>query len=173
MGCNSSKSFDNNDKNFDNVMPDNITYKECVAFVPPVTGGRIVRVYDGDSITIASKLPGLSDSPIYRFPVRLNGIDCPEIRGKSEDEKSIAHKAQEALSDKIMGKYVHLKNVKTEKYGRLLCEVYIDKVPSISHYTIYTTLHHTTPHYTTLHHNYTKLYHNYTHTIPHYTTHIR
>ena len=32
---------------------------------------------------------------------------------------------RDALSDRIMHKDVFLKNIKTEKYGRLLCDVYI------------------------------------------------
>jgi micrococcal nuclease len=125
MGCCLSIK---SEENFDTLVPDNVTLKDCVAFVPLVTCGKVVKVYDGDSITIASKLPGLLDSPIYKFPVRLNGIDAPEMRGKNEDEKRMAKRAQEALSEKVMDKFVHLKDVKTEKYGRLLCEVYIDKL---------------------------------------------
>lgn len=59
--------------------------------------------------------------------MRLSGIDAPEMRGKSAEEKEMAHKAQEALSLKIMGKDVFLKNIEKEKYGRLLCDVYLKK----------------------------------------------
>jgi micrococcal nuclease len=96
-----------------------------VPFVPPVTSGKVIKVYDGDTITIASKLPFI-DSPIYKFPVRLLGIDCPEIKGSTETEKNLAKSARDALSTRINGKIVLLKNVSTEKYGRLLAEVYID-----------------------------------------------
>ena len=106
-------------------LPQDIDPKQIDQFVPPVNSGRVIKVYDGDTITIASKLPGLKNSPIYKFSVRLNGIDTPEIRGKNEDEKEIAHKARDALSERIIGKDVFLKNVQTEKYGRLLCDVYL------------------------------------------------
>ena len=91
-------------------------------FVPPVDGGRVIKVYDGDTITIASKIP-IKDSPLYRFSVRLNGIDTPEIKGSDEIEKRVALMARDALSDKILYKDVKLINVQTEKYGRLLAEV--------------------------------------------------
>lgn len=91
-------------------------------FVPPVDGGRVIKVYDGDTITIASKIP-IKDSPLYRFSVRLNGIDTPEIKGGDEIEKRVALMARDALSDKILYKDVKLINVQTEKYGRLLAEV--------------------------------------------------
>jgi endonuclease YncB( thermonuclease family) len=96
-----------------------------VPFVPPVTCGKVIKVYDGDTITIASRLP-FTDSPIYKFPVRLLGIDCPEIKGSTETEKNLAKSARDALSSRINGKMVILKNVSTEKYGRLLADVYID-----------------------------------------------
>ena len=68
------------------------------------------RVYDGDTITIAAKLP-YKHSPIYRFSVRLNGIDTPEIKGKNEDEKKCAKMARDALKETILNKTVHLENV--------------------------------------------------------------
>jgi micrococcal nuclease len=95
-----------------------------VPFVPPVTSGKVIKVYDGDTITVASRLP-FPNSPIYKFPVRLLGIDCPEIKGSTEKEKTLAKTARDALSARINGKMVTLKNVSTEKYGRLLADVYI------------------------------------------------
>lgn len=103
---------------------DSVEYKDTVEFVPPITLGKVVKVYDGDTITIASKLPGL-DAPIYRFHVRLNGIDTPEIKGKTPAEKELAKKARESLSQMILNKIVTLKNVSTEKYGRILADVYL------------------------------------------------
>jgi len=105
----------------------NADWLNTVPFVPPVTSGKVIKVYDGDTITIASKLP-FPDSPIYKFPVRLLGIDCPEIKGSTETEKNLAKTARDALSTRINGKIVTLKNVTTEKYGRLLADVYIDGV---------------------------------------------
>ena len=76
-------------------------------------------------ITIANKLPIYQCHDIFRFSVRLNGIDTPEIKGKNEDEKEAAKVAKNALAEKIIHKYVILKNVTTEKYGRLLADVYL------------------------------------------------
>ena len=106
-------------------IPDNLNPKDLALFVPPLKTGVVIKVYDGDTITIASKVPGLYNSPIYKFSVRLNGIDTPEMRTKDEDEKEIAILARDALSEKIMGKEIRLENVKTEKYGRLLCDIYL------------------------------------------------
>ena len=59
-----------------NTVDNPIEWKDCIPFVPPIAMGFVIKVYDGDTITIASKLP-YPDSPLYRFSVRLNGIDCP------------------------------------------------------------------------------------------------
>ena len=106
----------------------NINIKKLKQFIIPVSSGIVIKVYDGDTITIASKVDGLENSEIYKFSVRLNGIDTPEMKTKDDDEKYVAKLAQKALSDRILNKEVILKNVQNEKYGRLLSEVYIDNV---------------------------------------------
>lgn len=116
MGCCTSK------------ISKDIKYKDCVPFVPPIKTGRVVKVYDGDTITVACKIPGLKNSPVYRFSVRLAGIDAPEMVTKNEEEKEMAKKARDCLSKEIMDKDVVLKHVKTEKYGRVLCDVYLDNL---------------------------------------------
>ena len=106
---------------------DKATWSNTVAFVPPVTNGKVVKVYDGDTITVASRL-AIRNSPIYRFPVRLLGIDSPEIKGSTENEKKLAKQSRDALHELLFDKHVILKNVTTEKYGRLLANVYINDI---------------------------------------------
>jgi endonuclease YncB( thermonuclease family) len=57
--------------------------------------------------------------------VRLLGIDSPEIKGKSEKEKEAAHKSQQALESLVLNKTVLLREISTEKYGRILANVYL------------------------------------------------
>lgn len=104
-----------------------INYKDTTQFVPPIVCGKVIKVYDGDTITIASKLPN-TEQPIYKFSVRLAGIDSAEIKGKTPKEKEEAIKARDALHSLIFGKIVHLKNTSTEKYGRILADVYIGDI---------------------------------------------
>ena len=104
---------------------DAIEYKDTIQFIPEITSGKVIKVYDGDTITIASRMP-YPNSPIFRFSVRLTGIDSPEMKTKSSTEKCLATISRDALSAKIMGKRVLLKNVSLEKYGRLLADVYLD-----------------------------------------------
>jgi len=103
----------------------NIIWNDTIEFTYPITSGHVIKVYDGDTITIASKMP-YENSPLFRFNVRLNGIDTPEIKSKNENEKILAKKARDSLSQLIMNKNVTLKNVKNEKYGRILSDVYLD-----------------------------------------------
>ena len=76
-----------------------IKWEETVEFTFPITGGHVIKVYDADTITIASKLP-YDNSPMYRLSVRLNGIDTPEIKGKgvTEDEKEAAKLARDFVA---------------------------------------------------------------------------
>jgi endonuclease YncB( thermonuclease family) len=107
----------------------NIKIEDTVEFTFPITGGRVIKCYDADTITIASKLP-YDASPMYRLSVRLNGIDTPEIKGKgvSDEEKEVAKQARDFVSNLVMNKYVRLENIESEKYGRILADVYIGDV---------------------------------------------
>ena len=104
---------------------ENINYKDTIPFIPPICDGKVVKVYDGDTITIATKLP-YENSPYYRFSVRLKGIDCPEIKTKNKEEKECATIARDFLREILMDKIVILKEVELEKYGRILADVYLN-----------------------------------------------
>jgi len=104
---------------------DTIEYKDTIPFIPPIVYGKVIKIYDGDTITIAAKLP-YEGSPIYRFSVRLNGIDSPEIKGGSASETKSAIKSRDALHNLIFGKVVELRGNRKEKYGRLLADLYYD-----------------------------------------------
>lgn len=104
-----------------------IKWEDTIEFTFPIKGGRVIKVYDGDTITIASRLP-YEESPLYRLSVRLAGIDTPEIKGKTPDEKTAAKNARNALAGLVMNKYVSLQNIESEKYGRILADVYLDNI---------------------------------------------
>lgn len=100
------------------------SWESAVPYVPDVKEGKVIKVYDGDTITIATFVPG-SDT-LFRFSVRLTGIDTPELKSHDVREKALAKRAQVALSDKILGRVVRLEGVALEKYGRLLATVRCD-----------------------------------------------
>lgn len=100
-------------------------YDEVQPFIPSITQGKVVRVYDGDTITIATRidLDGRPSAQLYRFNVRLRGIDSPEMRSKNQTEKLLAIDARDALHDIVMGQMVSLEGTSYDKYGRLLADV--------------------------------------------------
>jgi micrococcal nuclease len=104
-----------------------LNWNDCQPFVPPISSGEVIKVYDGDTITVAAQLP-YPESPYYRFSIRLLGIDTPEINGCSEEERAEAHRAKKALEDLILHKTVRLENRRQEKYGRLLADVYLGDI---------------------------------------------
>jgi len=134
LGCTGPIKQDTTDDHniqLDDIQWENIKWDDTCEFTFPIKGGRVIKVYDGDTITIATKLPlKTEDSPIYRFSVRLNGIDTPEIKGKgiTEQEKTAAHEAQQFVSNLVLDKYVTLQNIQNEKYGRILADVYIGDI---------------------------------------------
>ena len=103
------------------------TWGDTVVFVPPITDGIVIKVYDGDTITIAQKLP-YENSPLFRFAIRLNGIDSPEIKTKHESEKKYAERSRDALHQLIFEKKVTLRNISLEKYGRILADLYYNDI---------------------------------------------
>jgi len=118
----------NNVYNVNNVLfLQNITYKDTIPFIPQIRFAKVIKVYDGDTITVAAKLP-FDFSPIYRFTVRLAGIDSPEIKGATPKECKLAITARDALYNLIFGQIIELKNHGKEKYGRLLADIYYKNV---------------------------------------------
>lgn len=98
-------------------------------YIPDIHYGKVIKVYDGDTITIATQLYNGSLVPkkeMYKFNVRLSGIDTPEIKTSNVVEQKLAVLARDALSNIIMGKVVRLEDISHDKYGRLLCNVFID-----------------------------------------------
>lgn len=84
-----------------------------------------VRCYDGDSCTF-----NLTNThPLFgtRIPVRLLGIDTPEIRGKCEAEKVAARVAKEFVTDKLRrAKTIDLRGAIRGKYFRIVADVTVD-----------------------------------------------
>ncbi|WP_293006033.1 thermonuclease family protein [Nitrosomonas sp.] len=88
--------------------------------------GSIISVHDGDTFTINvdGDCPNILCSKI---PVRINGIDAPELRGKCEHEKSGAMDSRAYLTHLLLSaKEVELRNVHRDKYFRINAAVFVD-----------------------------------------------
>ena len=86
-----------------------------------VTIGRSYYVYDGDTIRVATYY----NSALYRFNIRLDGFDTPELRSRDDNEKSAGYKARDWLRGILKEKLVWVVCKDADKYGRLLADVYV------------------------------------------------
>jgi micrococcal nuclease len=100
--------------------------KEHANFSPvPDHGGLglIIKVYDGDTLTILCEING----SMCALPVRLYGVDAPEIRGgKTEEEAEAAKNIRDLISDLFVGRFIHVKVKGRDKYGRLLASAEVE-----------------------------------------------
>lgn len=83
--------------------------------------GKVIHVYDGDTC----KINLFIKDDLYRFTVRLKGYDSPEMKSHDPLEKCCAGISKKALSDLILDRVVLLKCFEFDKYGRLLCQIFI------------------------------------------------
>ena len=83
--------------------------------------GRSYYVYDGDTIRVAC----FFNNELYRYNIRLDGFDTPELRAKTQKEKDAGYMARDWLRGVLDNKLVWLECKETDKYGRLLANVYV------------------------------------------------
>ena len=75
--------------------------------------GRVVRVADGDTVTVL-------DSSNTQHRIRLEGIDAPE------SHQAFGTQSKKRLSEMVFGKDVTVVYQKTDQYGRLVGKVVFD-----------------------------------------------
>ncbi len=92
-----------------------------------VMASKIISIYDGDTFRVnIDLLPPIIGRNI---PIRMNGIDTPEIRGKCQYEKNIAIKARDFVRDKLNNaEEIKLTNLQRGKYFRIIANVMVDGV---------------------------------------------
>ena len=104
-------------------IPLNLNPRKIEKFIPIIKIARVIKVYDGDTITVAAYYPSHKECKLYKFSVRLYGIDCPEMRGGSSAERNAAVIARDFLHDLLYNQLIQLNNISLDKYGRLLADV--------------------------------------------------
>ena len=80
----------------------------------------VVKVYDGDTITVTVKL-GFG---VYKTErLRLSGINAPELRG---DERPYGLVSRDKLRELILDQDIIIKTYKDKKgkYGRYIADIY-------------------------------------------------
>ncbi len=81
----------------------------------------IASVYDGDTFKINLNC----SMAVYceKVPVRVLGVDTPEMKGKTEREKKLAQQAKAFTKNFLAQGPISLTNCGRDKYFRLLCDV--------------------------------------------------
>ncbi|MBT3175285.1 MAG: thermonuclease family protein [Lentimicrobiaceae bacterium] len=92
-----------------------------------VSVSKVISVYDGDTFRVnIDSLPPIVGKNI---PIRVNGVDTPEIRGKCQYEKNLALKARDFVRGKLANaKEIKLTNLQRGKYFRVVANVLVDGV---------------------------------------------
>ena len=92
-----------------------------------VTVSKVISVYDGDTFRVnIDSLPPIVGKNI---PIRVNGVDTPEIQGKCKYEKNLALKARDFVRAKLANaKEIKLTNLQRGKYFRVVANVIVDGV---------------------------------------------
>lgn len=86
---------------------------------------KYVKNYDADTITV--EIPNVHPLLGKNIPVRVNGIDAPELKGKTPCEKEAARNAQQLVESLLKNaKQIDLNNVGRDKYFRVLADVSAD-----------------------------------------------
>ena len=96
------------------------------ASVPPQNFNkvRLASVYDGDTfkVYLACRYPVFCKA----VPVRVRGVDCPEMRGGNKKTKAAARAARDFTKAFLKSGKILLRNCTRDKYFRLLCDVKVE-----------------------------------------------
>lgn len=86
---------------------------------------EVSSIYDGDTIRVSIHAwPAVAGE---RVPVRLYGIDTPEMNDKRPRVYKLARSAKQFSVTQLRGaKRIELRQIRRDKYFRLLAEVWVD-----------------------------------------------
>lgn len=106
-----------------------MTLHSAPRFTPPISRGKVVDVFDGDTLTIVAFIEGRP----YRFRCRLPRIDAPEMRPdphhtakQKQAEVRAARLSRNYLSDLCLHRMVRVTDIKNEKWGRVMGELTVE-----------------------------------------------
>lgn len=87
----------------------------------------VVSIYDADTFRV--NLPNCPELFCLGIPVRVAGIDAPEIRGKCDYERALARKAKYLTVELLKSaQVIEIRNPQRGKYFRIIGDVYVDGV---------------------------------------------
>ena len=91
--------------------------------IPDYKLGIITKIYDADTITLSCEIANRD----CIMPVRLLGIDTPEIRSKNTLESKSSKEIRDLIIDLCMDSFAHVSECSTDKYGRLLAKLTVEQ----------------------------------------------
>jgi endonuclease YncB( thermonuclease family) len=113
---------------------------ELFSFVNLADYVEVISILDGDTVAVAIPIymqfgsKKCEKSGIYRFNIRLYGIDSCELKSKDPEQSLLAHKAKTRLTELITkcNNKIFVKLLKYDKYGRILGELYNNEDDQVS-----------------------------------------
>ena len=91
-------------------------------FVPPITFGKVLKIYTGDTFVLATKIPffheTIETAQICKFTIHLDSVTAPI-------DKENGSITKEALTQKIEHQVVQLRNVSTDRHGKIYAKVFL------------------------------------------------
>lgn len=86
---------------------------------------RVTSIYDGD--TFRADIAGWPSIIGERVPIRVKGVDAPEIRAHCDREKKLARQAKQFTVAALRGAdHIELEDLERGKYFRIAARVMID-----------------------------------------------
>lgn len=109
------------------ALPDSDGFTEMTLPEQPISKGilqtaELESIYDGDTIRVRLKC----SEPLFcsSLPVRIAGIDTPELKTKDPCERQAAQRAKAYATSFLKAGKLELRNCSRGKYFRLVCDVY-------------------------------------------------
>jgi endonuclease YncB( thermonuclease family) len=111
-----------------NIMKKKVNYT-LFSLVNYTTWIKVIEVYDGDTLKALMNFRNKIDL----WTIRMHGYDSPEmkpLKTKNNRDKEIemAKQSKCALENQVLNKNVFAKIIGFDKYGRLLAELFINKI---------------------------------------------
>ena len=88
---------------------------------------KYIDAYDGDTFRV--DIPNVHPIIGRNIPIRLRGVDTPEIRGKCDEEKALAIEARDFVRNLLANaESINLQNIERGKFFRIVADVSVDGV---------------------------------------------
>jgi len=88
---------------------------------------EVTGVIDGDTIKV--NIPRWPEVVGVDIPIRIRGIDTPEIHGKCDRERQLSIIARKLVFNVVTQvRYIELRNIERGSFFRLIADVYVDDV---------------------------------------------